>query len=40
MTERQGGRGRRPVICEEIMLVTRQELCFVSEPVETKYLKF
>ena len=33
-------RERRPVRCEEIMLVMIQELCFVSEPVETKYLKF
>jgi hypothetical protein len=31
---------RRPVRREEIMLVTVREQRYVSEPIETKYLKF
>ena len=38
MTERD--RERRPVGCEEIVLVTIWEQCFVIELLETKYLKF
>jgi hypothetical protein len=31
---------RTPVRCEDITLVTVREQCFISEPVETKYLNF
>ena len=37
MTE--GERERRPIRREEIMLVTIREQRYVSEPIETKYLK-
>jgi hypothetical protein len=33
-------RERRPVTRKEIMLVTNLENRYISEPTETKYLKF
>ena len=38
-SERVTERYRRPVRREEIMLVTTQQQRYVSEPIETKYLK-
>jgi hypothetical protein len=38
VTERE--REKRSVRREEIMLVTIREQHYVSEPIETKYLKF
>jgi hypothetical protein len=38
--EKQSERERRPVRLEEIMLVTSREQRYVTEPIETKYLKF
>jgi hypothetical protein len=37
--QRERERERRPVRREEVMLVTTREQRYVSEPVETKYLK-
>ena len=37
--ERERERERRPIRREEIMLVTVLEERYISEPIETKYLK-
>ena len=39
-TERERERERRPVRREEIIPVMIQEQRYISEPIETKYLKF
>jgi len=39
-SESESDRERRPVRRKEIMLVATPEQCYVSEPIETKYLKF
>jgi hypothetical protein len=38
--ERERDKERSPLRREEIMLVTTREQRYVSEPIETKYLKF